>query len=189
MDDIMNKFLLKYVPTSCSQGKPGLIDKYFGKVPDELLELWKENGFGKYNDGLIEIINPDDYNIVLGTWLGKEVDNYVPIALSAFGDLFYYRKLTETDEDVCLLDIHFRKTETCMWSLAEFFDEYLVDPDIVENVLRKNLFVKALKKFRILDNGEIFFFTPALVLGGVEHVKNIDKGIANIHMNLLFQMT
>ncbi len=38
----------------------------------------------------------------------KEVENYVPFAISGFGELFYYWKLTETDGDVCMIDSQYR---------------------------------------------------------------------------------
>jgi hypothetical protein len=184
----MNKFLLKYTACECTLATQDILDKYAGKIPEDLFELWEQQGFGKYNDGLLELINPEDFNPTLWTWLGKEFDNYVPIAMSAYGDLFYYRKLTETDEDVCYLNVHYRKIETCFWSLDGFFNDYLIDPDIIDEILRRELFVKALKKYRKLDKGEIFYFSPALALGGSEDIKCIEKGNALVHLDLLFQL-
>ena len=108
-----------------------IIEKYKEKVPDLLIDLWKSDGFGKYNNGVIEIINPQDYESILWTWLGQEVENYVPFAISGFGELFYYRKLTETDEDVCMIDIQYRKIETIVWSLESFFEDFLDRKSVV----------------------------------------------------------
>jgi len=97
------------------------INEYEKKVPQLLIDLWKSDGFGKYNNGLIETVNPKDFESVLWTWLGREVENYVPFAISGFGELFYYRRLSETDEDVCMINIQYRKIETLVWSLTAFF--------------------------------------------------------------------
>ncbi len=70
-----------------------IIEEYREKVPQSLIDLWEADGFGKYNNGLIELINPKDFETSLWTWLGQEVENYVPFAISGFGELFYYRKL------------------------------------------------------------------------------------------------
>jgi hypothetical protein len=92
-------FSIQYPATdNCTVAPDTLIDKYSAKLPAYLIDLWKSSGLGKYRDGLIELINPEDYEEVLHTWLGKATPNYVPFAISAFGELFYYRKFTETDE-------------------------------------------------------------------------------------------
>ncbi|MDY8138104.1 T6SS immunity protein Tdi1 domain-containing protein [Aquimarina sp. 2201CG5-10] len=184
----LNEFLGQYVPTNCIKASPETIEKYKNKVPDALIKLWKSNGFGKYNNGLIEIINPDDFNKTLWTWLGKEVANYVPIAINGFGDLFYYRKLTESDEDVCVIEPHYRDITTCAWSLDLFFNDYLCHKTTIEHLLREDLFYEAIGKYGELYKNEIFYFAPALGIGGSEELKNIKKGNAQIHLDILFQL-
>ena len=121
-----------------------IIREYEVKVPEYLIDLWKSNGFGKYHDGLIELVNPKDFEPSLWTWLGGEAENYVPFAISGFGELFYYRKLTETDEDVCMIDIQYRKIETVVWSLESFFKDFLTNEEDREEWLRETLFKKAI---------------------------------------------
>ena len=94
----MQKFKAIFkVQENAIQVSESTIEEYRGKVPQLLIDFWKSGGFGNYNNGLIEIIDPKDFEPVLWTWLGREVENYVPFAISGFGELFYYRKLTETD--------------------------------------------------------------------------------------------
>ena len=38
-----------------------VIEKYASKVPDELVELWKQYGLGFLLDGYLKIINPEEY--------------------------------------------------------------------------------------------------------------------------------
>jgi hypothetical protein len=184
----LNDFLKIYAPDHRDSTDPKVFTQFNDKVPLSLIELWNINGFGKYNKGLIEIINPNDYFNTLYTWLGKEVDNYIPIAISGFGDLFYYRKLSVNDEDVCILDPHYRKIFTCTWDLSSFFNKYLCDLEVQHKVLRKELFEEAVLKFGHLGSAEIFMFVPALAMGGTESIKNIKKGNSVIHLDLLFQL-
>lgn len=165
-----------------------MAQKFKEQVPDALIELWEECGLGKYGEGLIELIDPDQYRATLRTWLGKETPNYTPIALSAFGDLFYFRKLTETDEDVCILEGHYRAINTCTWSLESFFNSYLTDPGIQDEILRRPLFEAALGKLGPLHAGEAYYFVPALALGGAESEEFLEKGNAAVHLDLLFQL-
>ncbi|WP_286674652.1 GAD-like domain-containing protein, partial [Clostridium sp. ZBS3] len=64
-------------------------------LPTELLNFWKEYGFGNYGDGIIKVINPLEYMENFYEWLGKEDFSKIPIILTAFGDAFYYRKLQD----------------------------------------------------------------------------------------------
>lgn len=166
-----------------------IIEEYKAKVPSYLIDLWKKNGFGNYNNGLIELVNPKDFEDSLWNWLGKEVENYVPFAISGFGELFYYRKLTETDEDVCMIDIQYRKIETVVWSLESFFEDFLTDKEDQEEWLRASLFEKAIKEQGSLKTHEVFTFTPVLAMGGALETKYLKKGNAQVYQDIVLQMT
>lgn len=166
-----------------------VIEEYKEKVPESLIVIWKSDGFGKYNNGLIELINPKEFEPSLWTWLGREVANYVPFAISGFGELFYYRKLTETDEDVCMIDIQYRKIETIVWNLDSFFEDFLTNEKDREEWLRETLFDKAIKEQGSLEKNEVFTFSPVLALGGGMETKYLKKGNAQVYQDIVFQMT
>ena len=124
----------------------------------------------------------------LYSWLGSQDFHKIPIMVSAFGDIFYYRKLENDENDVSLLDIHYRRIDVCTYSYEEFFEKYISDPEIKEKVLRKNLFDQAVEKLGSLKYNEAFFFVPALVLGGGEDIKYVSKGDAYTHQHLLLEL-
>ena len=185
----MEKFLAAYPPAPAEPVAPKLVARYRDLLPAPLLNLWQQDGFCEFGGGLLRLINPDTYREALETWLGDPKPNYVPIALSAFGDLFYYRRLTDTDEDVCLLDPHYRQITTCAWSLVEFFDGYLLEDEVRELVLREPLLAQARQQLGPLLPDEQYCFVPALALGGAETVDYLAKGNAPIHLEVLFQLT
>ena len=41
------------------------INKYKGVLSDVLLTIWQDMGYGIYEDGFIQFINPDEYEFVL----------------------------------------------------------------------------------------------------------------------------
>lgn len=157
-------------------------------LPTELLDFWKEYGFGNYGNGIIKVINPLDYMENFYEWIGKEDFSKIPILLTGFGDVFYYRKFQEDVEDICFLSIHYRNSTVCSYSLQDFFKSYIVDEEICNEVLRKKLFQQAYIEKGNLEPDQIYFFVPALVLGGKESVELIDSGDANIHQSLLLQL-
>ncbi|MDU2169492.1 MAG: DUF1851 domain-containing protein, partial [Clostridium perfringens] len=157
-------------------------------LPSELLHFWKEYGFGNYGNGIIKVINQLDYMGSLYEWLGKEDFSKLPILVTGFGDIFYYRKLSEVDEDICLLNIHYRNITVCSYNLEDFFKAYIVDEVNYSKILRKELFDQAYVVKGNLKPNDIYFFVPSLILGGKESVELIDKGNANVHQSLLFQL-
>jgi len=188
--NMLEKFNKYYqVEANNSKASNETTEQYKGKVPSLLIDIWKTTGFGKYNNGLIELINPKDYEATLWTWLGREVENYTPFAITGFGELFYYRKLTETDEDVCIIDIQYRKIETLVWSMESFFEDFLTDDEDRKIWLREGLFEKAISEKGQLKKGEIFTFAPIFAMGGTEDVKYLTKGTAQVYQDLVFQMT
>ncbi len=98
------------------------------------------------------------------------------------------RKLEDNENDVSLLNIHYRKIEVCAYSYQEFFERYILDEDVMKNILRADLYKQAVNELGKLDYKDIFFFTPALVLGGGENIKYINKGNGAVHHQVLLQI-
>lgn len=187
--DLIENFVKTYAPgTELTKPDDELLNFANQMLPLEIVYLWQEYGFGDYGGGLIKVVDPRDYMHSLYSWLGGQDFHKIPIMVSAFGDIFYYRKLDDTENDVSLLDIHYRKIEVCTYSYEEFFEDYILDPEIKEDVLRKSLFDQATEKLGALQHNEAFFFVPALVLGGVEDIKYVNKGDASTHQHLLLQI-
>ena len=95
------------------------LEQFQGKVPAELLNFWQEYGFGNYGEGLLKIIDPTDYIDMLTLWLGEQ-EGCLPILMTGFGTLFIYRKLSDTADDMCLLDIHNRRSGSFSTSFSDF---------------------------------------------------------------------
>lgn len=188
-ESLITNFVKAHAPGK-ELGKPDETLLEFAKqmLPPEIVYLWTEYGFGDYGDGLIKVVDPRDYMDSLYSWLGSQDFHKIPIMVSAFGDIFYYRKLENDENDVSLLDIHYRRIDVCTYSYEEFFEKYISNTEIKEKVLRKNLFDQAVEKLGSLKYNEAFFFVPALVLGGGEDIKYVSKGDAYTHQHLLLEL-
>lgn len=185
----LQAFIEKHQPgKNLQKATQSKLDQYSTRLPASILELWRGYGFGSYSGGLIRLIDPEIYNDTLYTWLGKKNDKRIPLALSAFGELFYYRDLGSGAEDVSVLKVHYKSIDVCSWSLMDFFNDYLCDDEMIEEVLRQELFREALEKHGSLKNDEIYSFVPALAMGGAAQVEFIKKANALVHLDLLFQM-
>ncbi len=187
--DLFVKFLKKYTKSlDTIEPTESILDWCSDKLPKVLLDFWSEHGFGNYGNGLIKVIDPSKYMSSFYTWLGRNDFDKIPILVTAFGDIFYYRKLSATDNDISLLNIHHRQISVCTYSLEEFFEKFIVDDEVANEVLKVDIFNEAIKLKGDLAFEEIFFFTPALILGGGEDIKHIDKGDGLTHQQVLFQL-
>jgi len=67
----------------------------------------------------LALIDPRPWQAVLNRWIISPPDDVrrIPIALTPFGVLLYYRKLTATDEDVVFIDPVSKRTSDLAWSL------------------------------------------------------------------------
>lgn len=187
----MQNFLAHYTPTQTTPAAPALIEAYRGLLPDALLELWRTAGIGQYNSGLLSVIDPDRYKEMLWGWLMREEEDpsRLPIALSAFGSIFYYRRLSdEGDEDVTLINPHTSEGAVLVWSLEDFFNETLCDPEFIEDTLEAPLFREALAINGPLATDQMYCYLPALRLGGSPSANALDRGDAATHLNFLLDL-
>ena len=188
-EGVWGPFLEKY-PPSKDMTKPS--EHIIGAcrnagVPEELLEFLQNYGFGNFGNGILKTIDPEDYFDSLFTWFGSEDYSKIPFMMTGFGDLFYYRKLEGGEYDISLLDIHYRSASVPAWTVSDFV-KFLLDPETEEKLLRGKLFQQAVKSKGALTADEIFFFVPALVIGGAEDIRYVGKGNARVHQHILFEL-
>lgn len=186
--NLFEDFLQKYPPSdTLVRPSESLVRQFRDRLPAAWLDFWQAYGFGNYGNGLLKVINPNDYADNLYTWLGGENPARIPIMVTGFGNILYYRKLAGDKDDVSLLDIHHRRISVCAYSFGEFI-QLLSDDEAAESFLGKSLFGQALEKCGPLAGNEVFFFVPALALGGSESVGSVSKGDGAVHQRLLFDL-
>jgi len=188
-EGIFNKFVQTYKPAD-NLVKPTqqILDWYRDKLPADLLEFWRDYGFGNFGDGVIKVVEPSDYMDSFYAWTGTRDYAKLPILVTAFGDIFYYRKLSGDNEDISLLDIHYRKINVCEYSLKDFFGKYIVNKELAAGLLKKQLFEQGLSKLGLLKPDDIYYFQPALFLGGSPEPEYLSKGIGSVHQMVLLQL-
>lgn len=94
-------FIKAHPPRKTQPVVPDLIAAYAPVLPVSLLELWRQKGLGHYGSMQRALIDPRQWQPVLDRWIVSPPDAVRPIAiaLTPFGALVYYRKLTPTDEE------------------------------------------------------------------------------------------
>jgi hypothetical protein len=126
----LSPFITAHPPSSETvAASQELIEAFDGRLPASLLELWRRHGLGRYGAQQLCLIDPRIWQATLDRWIVSPPDTAqrMPIALTPFGSIIYYRRLTATDEDVAVINPHTRSTDVLAWSLETVFNETLCD--------------------------------------------------------------
>ncbi|CAI3807394.1 hypothetical protein GLGCALEP_04637 [Pseudomonas sp. MM221] len=167
------------------------IDRYQGKLPDQLLKYWKEHGWCGYADGLFWTVNPQEYEGVVASWIdGTNLatrDTYHLIARSAFGDLYLFGERTGFSLKIVAHLAHYAGKDRKISNLDKHVQNFFVmrDRDIDDF---DNLFNPIKDKLGTLSHDEMYGFVPALTFGGPCDLDHLEKVKAVEHLLLLSQI-
>lgn len=180
---------------------PEKIEKFRGKLPDQLLAYWQEYGWCGYAKGLFWTVDPDEWEDVLEDWIGEtpfmERDAYYVIARSAFGELVLWG--TRTGQSLKIVpsygwaipavDVEKFQRRGADRSLQLFFGSTSKDSYDLNDLKDRPLFEQALARLGPLDHDTMYGFVPALALGGQPTVDCLQKLDARVHLSILSQVT
>ncbi|MBB2985584.1 GAD-like domain-containing protein [Terracoccus luteus] len=151
-----------------------VVERYRGRVPDELVEIWRTYGYGTFAHGFLRVIDPALYEAKVGDCIGKTQGDGVaiPIMATGLGDLVTW------EPSVGVIGILYREHRTV--GLAGTLDNFLfiVDldgPEELSDSLHWDLFPEAVEAHGPLPYDESFVFVPLLSMGGKARVENLHK--------------
>jgi hypothetical protein len=194
MDENFEYFLEKMGPAFERRYVPdSTIDKFRGKLPDQLLAYWDEHGWCGYADGLFWTVNPQEYEPALDAWIEdtefEDFDTYHVIARSAFGKLYLWGERTGSSLVIvapgsfCIPRTSRFVGDKMDFSVQVFFGGRSKDENDFDG-----MFAGAAKKLGRLKHNELYGFVPALALGGSASIDNIQKVKAIEHLVILAQL-
>lgn len=172
---------------------PSSIERFRGKLPDQLLAYWEEHGWCGYADGLFWTVDPHEYEPVLEAWIGDtpfmEKDAYHIIARSAFGKLYFWGERTGDSLKVITPGAYCfpRQSRFQNGRLEHGIRMFFSKRDREENDM-EGLFSSARAKLGQLKHDEMYGFVPALALGGEPKLASLKKVKAVEHLVLLAQL-
>jgi hypothetical protein len=162
----LHPFVAKNIPHESNV--PVLQDfaaRFEGRLPSALLELWCTHGFGFYGTPQFCLIDPEAWLATLDRWIVSPpgATRRVPIALTPFGTIIYYRKLTATDEDISTLDPTTRSSTVLSWNLIDFFNRLMCAQERLDELMPPQLLDLARKQVGPLAVGEVYHAHPELL--------------------------
>ena len=193
MDDFINRNKNTYLKISNVPIK--VIDKYTGIVPDELIYIWKNMGFGIYEDGFLQIINPEEYDFMFN-YIDKILEPSLIWGLTALGDLLGWEgkensKISTKEGDRCYR-INIREfdrniidnMEGILNIFINNFDEdkfFISDSDYFGS----QPYLEIKDKLPKLEYGQCYGYVPALPLGGKALNENLQVVDAKSYINII----
>lgn len=152
---------------------------------------------GPAANGLILVTKPGALDDEMSDWLLGNVQGRRSIGRTAFGELIIFRDLRararelgsgdpETEGDVALIDIHYKKMTVLGTSVDAFLDG-LEDRAFQDAFLRRDMFEQAAARLGPLRPTQCYGFVPALALGGSDSADSVERVDWRVHQALLLQ--
>ena len=194
MDQYFEYFLQNFGPAIDKREVPReTLDRFKGKLPNQLMVYWQEHGFSGYAEGLFWTVDPQDYEPVLDAWLGDtsfvENDALHIIARTAFGHLLVWGEKSGFCLQLFAPGSYVMEHQTALQKedlefAAQMFFGFLER----EPFEFDGRFKLAKRRLGRLNRDEMYGFVPALALGGAADVNHLEKVKAVEHLVLLAQL-
>ena len=159
------------------------IRKYSGKIPQVLMDIWREYGFGAFFGGYLRVINPDDYMDILKDSYFRG-DLSIPVLVTAFGDVITW------EEGKYTRIVRYRYNDfELMIGRFELFLKLPSDKGFLRRFFTLEDYAQAVEKCGELADDECFGYVPLLALGGKEDVEYLQKVKTKEHIAVITQLT
>jgi hypothetical protein len=202
MDEDFEYFLAKFGPAIEHEPVSQVsFERFRGRLPNQLLEYWREFGWCGFARGLFWLVNPEVWDEPMERMLEEtgflEKDAYHVIARNAFGDMWLWGERTGASASVVSsYGMVFPRFNPMAFSrdggdlsMRYFFSGKERDSVDLLDDKQKPLFDRALKKLGPLQSHEVYGFVPLLSAGGACQLKSLQKLDAQVHMAILADMT
>lgn len=153
---------------------------------DILLEYVEYYGESVFMNGLFSFINPVDYETLLKEFPKLKNQSIMPFAKTAMGN-FYLIGEVDNEEVIAFYNI---QTEEYIYvddEFNRFLDRFAGNTIYIEDEWYGHLELPALDKYGPVTIDECLTFVPALVRGGDEDIRNIQKVKLKENLEILSQ--
>ena len=175
-----------------------LIDKYTGVLPEPILEVWRRTGFGIYEHGFVQFVNPDEWTFVFD-YIDLINDPVIVIGITALGALITWEGMgmggqgnhinvifvNDCDDDV-MSDF-----DTAFWLGMDLDinmkDETHKDFEFYVEEWRSKNYQKVKRVLPPLAYGQCYGYTPIPALGGKKSYKTLQIVDAKTYVDMIGQ--
>ncbi len=157
-----------------------LINKYKGIVPEELIYIWKKLGFGIYEQGFLQLINPEEYQFIF-EYVDTLLEPTIPWGITALGDILCWegkenrRSIPIRGGNRCFrIDVR-RCNDVVISNMSGILNNFIGEEYFLvkKNYFDAKPYLDVKDKLPKLEYGQCYGYVPALALGGKKSNKNL----------------
>lgn len=173
-----------------------IINKYStlfkGKFPEELIWIWRNMGFGIYENGYLQIVNPQEYDFAF-EYIDKLLEPCIIWGVTALGDLLLWEGndnwTIAPDEGNRAAFLNIRSLQKSMLGhkVNVFLNILINDRDDLIDTYKAKLYLDIKGKSSALQYGQCYGYVPALALGGKASNKNLQVVDAKTYIDIIGQ--
>jgi hypothetical protein len=168
-------------------------DRLEGRVPGYLLDLWESDGWAGYRDGLLWMVDPDEFVPVLAAWNVPNDPPLIVVARTAMGQLFLLGSNFRAPNGapapkVLVLNPHSASYNTVGLVAEKFLTRSIADEDFLKPAMHEAETKRAAKDVGPISWNEMYGYEPALALGGSGKADTVRRFDLFTHHLLLSQL-
>lgn len=189
MNEFIDRNINSYI--KIAEAPKNTIEKYKHIIPEELLYIWENMGFGIYENGFLQIVNPDEYEFAL-EYIDKLLEPRFIWGITALGDLLCWEgnigwTISPEEGNRCFrVDIH-KCERNIIDDMEGTLNVFIGLEFFLEDMFGAKNYLKYKDKLPKLNYGECYGYVPALALGGSKSVKNLKVVDAKAYIHLIGQ--
>ncbi len=177
-----------------------LIEKYTGILPEAILEVWRRTGFGIYEHGFIQFVNPDEWDFIF-KYVSVVNDPVIVIAITALGDILTWegkgKNFKKQGNHINLIFVNDSKEQLVSADDMDFWlgkdldvnmqDETHEDFAYSVKEYRAKNYQKVKRVLPPLQYGQCYGYAPIPALGGKKSYKTLHIVDAKIYVDMIGQ--
>ena len=146
--------------------------------PEELIWIWENMGFGIYEGGFLQIVNPDEYEFVF-KYIDKLLEPTVVWGVTALGNLLVWEGndnwtiAPDEGNRIDLIDVSNLDNKVLGGAIDVDLNILLGDEDDLIDFYNAKPYLQIKGKLPKLEYGQCYGYVPALALGGTKSNKNL----------------
>lgn len=159
------------------------VARHTGRVPDGVLDAWRDHGAGLIGDGYVRLLDPDHARAMLNGVVALN-DAAVPVFATALADVVVY-----IEPAFHLLRFRRNRIDFLGFDDTDKLFADLEDATFLDTVLERQPYPAAVERLGTPSIDECFFYVPLLALGGPEDPAQLQRGGLWEHLAVSVQMT
>lgn len=149
-----------------------------GKFPEEIIWIWRNMGFGTFENGYLQMVDPEEYIFVFD-YIDKLLNPTIVWGITALGDLLLWEGNDDwtiaPDEGnrAALINIRQFKKSIIGGEVDVYLDILVNDEEDLIDTYKAKPYLDTKGKLPTLKYGQCYGYVPALPLGGKASNNNL----------------